>query len=531
MRLPVIPIIVAVSLLLAVYYLFNSVEPVMTFDVPQLSEVSDIDGVETELAISPDGNQYAVVASGDLWLLNLANNSVRRAFQTPEAEEFPSWTPDGKQITFTRGADTLVLDASNITAEPQLFKQNASSLSFSPTGRRVFVRNRGLWLSDATDSNEMEVLAADPDPDVTFRNPRFSPDATEVAFIKSLLNLRGEVWTLDVQTAMPFALVADRDFENPMDVGWVMDGKHLVYLTNRSGSFSVWQIDFAESQNLPLTQPLVLMPLGRLGMGVWKDRIVLPRHLIDSNIVLSDGTPLVASEAIEFEPALSPDGRLVAYTVARENKFEIWTAGVQGETPTFRTLGREARFSTNGFQLIYTHTDLAGNQDIWKHDIRNGNAERVTDADEVDLSPDTSPDGRTITFASARGGPVSVWTIPMTGGKRLRMNNTGHFPRYSPDGRTIAYWSSGNLWTMDASSADNRTALDMVSEPTPAEWTSKGLAAVFGQEVRTKGETIFHSDRPLWPQFAVMRDGRLAVAPITIQETALWAVDLKYKER
>jgi Tol biopolymer transport system component len=529
MRLPIIPIAVAGSLVLAVLYFFSSIEPILTFDVPQLSEIADIEGVETEVAIAPDGNRYVVVSSGDLWLHNISDNSSRRMLQTPEPEAFPSWSPDGKQVTFTRGPDTLILDTDTVSAEPRLFKQNATSLSFAYSGRMAFVRDRGLWLADAGGGNEMQIVPADPDLDFTVRNPRFSPDATQVAFIKSLLDMRGEVWMIDVETFMPRALVEDRDFENPMDVGWVRGGKHLVYLTNRSGSFSVWQIDFAESQNLPLTHPLVLMPLGRIGMGVWNDRIVLPRHLVDSNIVLSDGTLVVGSESIEFEPSVSPDGRFVAYTIARENNFEIWTATIEGRDPAFRTLGREARFSANGFQLIYTHTDLAGNQDIWKHDIRTGDAEKLTDADEIDLSADASPDGRSIAFASARGGPVSIWTIPMAGGKRLRLNNGGYFPRYSPDARTIAYWSGGNLWTM---STNGSAAMeDMAAEPQPGVWTSKGLAAVFDQEIRTRLETLFRSDRQLWPQFDVMNDGRFAVAPIHIQETALWAVDITYREQ
>ena len=168
-------------------------------------------------------------------------------------------------------------------------------------------------------------------------------------------------------------------------------------------------------------------------MAVSKDRIVVPRQFVDSNIVLSDGTVVANSPKIEFQPAASPDGKLIAYTVREDNKSEIWTAGVHGENATFRTVGREPRFSANGFQIVYTHTDLSGNDDVWKIDIRNGTAERVTDADEIDITPDWSADGQSIAFASARGGAISIWTTPASGGKRLRINDGGYAPRYSPD--------------------------------------------------------------------------------------------------
>ena len=530
MRLPVIPLVVAVTLLSVVLYLFNSIEPVRTFDAPLLIRLADIEGIETEVAISPEGNRYVVVASGDLWLFDVPSGSIRQILKTPESESFPAWSPDGKRVTFTRGADTFVLNADNMASEPLLFKENATSLSFSPTSRSVFVRGRALWLADPLGRNEMQIVPADADTDITIRSPRFSPDSVRVAYIKSLLNLNGEVWTIDVLSSATQPIVTDRDFENPLDLGWLMEGKHLVYLTNRSGSYSLWQIDFAESVNLPLTQPLLGLPLERVGIGVWKDRIVLPRHSLDSNIVLSDGTPVVASESAELEPAVSPDGRSIAYTVAKENKFEIWTAGINGENPAFRTLGREPQFSANGFQLVYTHTDLGGNQDIWKHDIRNGHAERVTDADEIDFAPATSPDGRSIAFASARGGPVSIWTIPMSGGKRLRINDGGYFPKYSPDGRSIAFWRNEGLWAMDTNGDSLRLMSDGVTEPTMAVWTGKGLAAVVGQAIRTPEGTLFDSTRRLWPRFDVLPDGRFVIAPIEIQETALWAVDLMYKE-
>jgi Tol biopolymer transport system component len=531
MRLPVIPIIVAVSLLSAAVYLFNSVEPARTFDAPLVAEVADIEGIETEVAIAPDGNRYVIVSSGDLWLLDKSTGATRRILQTAEAESFPAWSPDGKRISFSRGVNTWVLGAEDPSPEPEIFKENATSLSFSATGRTVFVRDRALWIGDPLGSNEMEIVPADNDPDVTIRNPRFSPDSIQVAFIKSLLNLRGEVWTIDLLTSMTRPLVMDRNFENPLDVGWVMGGKHLVYLTNRAGSYALWQVDFAESVNLPLTQPLLLMPLDRVGIAVWQDRIVLPRHVFDSNIMLSDGTPIIASESVELEPAISPDGRYIAYTVATENKFEIWTAGIHGENPTFRTLGREARFCGNNYQLVYTHTDLNGNQDIWKHDIRNGNAVRMTDADELDFEPAPSPDGRSIAFASARGGPVSIWTVPTAGGKRLRINDGGYFARYSPDGRSIAYWSKGAFWTMDPHGQGAGPLTEHIDEPAPAVWTSEGLASIRGNAVRAGEKVLFDASRPMWPQFDVMADGRFVVAPIDIHETALWAVDLQYKEQ
>src|SRR5205823_642165 len=149
-----------------------------------------------------------------------------------------------------------------------------------------------------------------------------------------------------------------------------------------------------------------------------------------------------------------------------------WTVGTKSEKPTFRTLGREPRFSANGFQVVYTYTDLNGNDDIWKLDIRNNSAERVTDAEEIDVAADWSPDGQSIAFASARGGPISIWSTPASGGKRLRVNDGGYAPRYSPDGKSILFWNKQSLWTMDSQGGNLREVARELVRPIAGVWSS-----------------------------------------------------------
>jgi Tol biopolymer transport system component len=523
MRLPIVPFVIAATLLTTVWYFFNATRSGhRTLDVPGLRRLVDIDGIETEVAATPDGDRLAVIASGDLWVLNLSNGTRRQITRTTtDAEAFPNWTPDGKQITFTRGADTYGIDPE--TGAEGLFRSNATWLSWSQTSRTAFVRDRALWIANPNDQDEKKLVDPDMAADVNIRSPRFSPDSLQIAFIKSQLGIRGEVWVVDTSNGMSRPVVMDRMTENPLDVGWINNGRDLAYLTNRAGAYSVWYVDFASSKINPLTQPLMTVPLARVGMAVAKDHIVLPRHFADSNIVLSDGTTIANSEKLEFQPAASPDGKLFAYTIADDNKFEIWTAGINGGSPIFRTLGREPRFSANGFLIVYSHADLSGNDDIWKLDIRNGSAERVTDAEEIDVAPDWSPDGQSIAFSSGRGGAISIWTIPASGGKRLRLNDGGYAPRYSPDSNSILFWNKQALWTMDSHGNNARQVATDVLDPIAGVWNQSKRGAAFF--VKPPG------DRLVWPGFDMLRDGRLVFAPIDIRETALWSVDLTYKEK
>jgi Tol biopolymer transport system component len=522
MKIPVIPLVVATSLVAVVVFLFNSMSSgKKTFGPPQLQNLVDLEGVESELAVSPDGTRLVAVASGDLWLFTIRDGGRRRLTETFDAETAPAWAPDGQRVTFTRSGSVYSVRPDNQNSI-ELFKENASTLSWSTTGRMAFVRDRTVWVTDAGGINEHALIERDANPDIIIRTPRFSPNSTQVAFVKSDLGLQGEVWIADTTTGAAEAVIADRWAENPLDVGWLANGRQLVYLTNRGGGYGLWIIDFDANTILPLTSSLTGMPMNSIGMAVWQDRIFLPRHDVDSDIVLSDGTVVAQSADPEFEPAVSRDGALVAYTVQKDNRFEIWTAGIHGENPTFHAIGTQPRFSPNGFEVVYTHTDVLGRVDLRKLDIRDGSSSTITDAAEIDFEPDWSPDGRTIAFASNKGGTMGLWATPAVNGKRVSLNLSGYFPRYSPDGRSLLFWSQQAIWQMEASGGNPRRVRDGFDEPTPAVWVNNSP--------KTYRDPEIHGGRQIWPAFDVLPDGRLLTAPIEIREAALWTADLTYVE-
>src|SRR4029079_6819131 len=131
-----------------------------------------------------------------------------------EPVSFPSWTPDSRRDTFTRGNDTWAVNVDKLQPTHTKLKANATSLNWSPSGRMAFVRDRELWLANSNGLNETRIIHADPDPDIIIHSPRFSPDSTQISFIKSLQDLKGEVWIVDVLTGEKRALVADRPSEN-----------------------------------------------------------------------------------------------------------------------------------------------------------------------------------------------------------------------------------------------------------------------------------------------------------------------------
>src|SRR5438045_3886061 len=149
MKAPVVPIIVAAAVLAAAVYLFTVLSsPKLVLGVPQLTRLADLDGVESEAAIAPDGVRCGVIVDGNLWLLNLNDGSRKQITNLQEAATSPAWTPDGRTLTFTRGGDTFGVSGEDLHAIANLFKSNAIAMTWSADGRIAFVRDRELWLAD-----------------------------------------------------------------------------------------------------------------------------------------------------------------------------------------------------------------------------------------------------------------------------------------------------------------------------------------------------------------------------------------------
>jgi Tol biopolymer transport system component len=111
-------------------------------------------------------------------------------------------------------------------------------------------------------------------------------------------------------------------------------------------------------------------------------------------------TRLSTDSGLTAYPALSPDGKLLAYASDRASD---------------------------------------GNLDIWMQQTAGGNPIRLTTSDADDLEPGFSPDGSQVVFRSERDGG-GVYVVPALGGVERRLADLGRSPRFSPDGKWIAYW-------------------------------------------------------------------------------------------
>lgn len=121
--------------------------------------------------------------------------------------------------------------------------------------------------------------------------------------------------------------------------------------------------------------------------------------------------------------------------------------------PAFLHAADEARLlrfpTTNGNEIVFSY---AG--DLYKVAVKGGEAKRLTSHVGYEMFPRFSPDGRTIAFTGQYDGNTEVFTIPSEGGEPLRITYTATNSRddlgdrmgpnnivmtWSPDGSHIVY--------------------------------------------------------------------------------------------
>jgi Tol biopolymer transport system component len=158
-------------------------------------------------AWSPDGNwiAYIVHQSDSNWPLYVigADGSDRQLLLNGDLCHFPSWSPDGAHISFTRNGSiwvgTIAFDGTTVTLGDlrqltSMDRQDASVSSWSPDGTRiVFASQMGdpLGTSSYYDPNSGEIYLINSDGTglkrVTYNTvfdsfPMFSPDGGKLVF-------------------------------------------------------------------------------------------------------------------------------------------------------------------------------------------------------------------------------------------------------------------------------------------------------------------------------------------------------------
>ncbi len=359
----------------------------------KVSRLTSFPGIERDGALSPDGRQLAFAWDGekgenfDIYIQLVDTGKPVRLTEGPANDFCPVWSPDGRYIAFARSAED-------------------SGFYVVP-----FIGGHPRKLADAA-----------------FSRPR------------------------------PFRVL-----------DWSPDGKLLAVADRRSSQepFSIFLVSVETGEPRKLTSPPlttsasleegdscpVFSPDGRSlafarGAGsTFRDIFVVP---------VEGGEPRkLISDRLTYGLDWTADSRGIVFSsaVGAGARRRLWRTPASRATAELLTIGGEfainPTFSSQGASLLYT--EWINSSGIWQIDLAGSKgviSHPLISSTQVDNSPQFSPDGKKVTFASTRTGSYEIWTCDNDGGNPQRLTFFGGpltgTPRWSPDGRQITFDSRPN---------------------------------------------------------------------------------------
>jgi Tol biopolymer transport system component len=307
-----------------------------------------------------------------------------------EGGQNASYAPSG-HIVFARGTTLMAapFDAAELTltGDPVAVVQNvrhpnslsAADYAISQSGTLVYVPSGGdsgglsaaVWVG--RDGN----VVGDPVADKLDnpRDPRLSPDGSRLLLTTGPI-ADGDLWSYDLSGRPPVPIATPND--NFLGV-WSPDGKQVAFATFGASRSEI--VTIPASGDVLTPQPLRAGGLPGEPMA-WSKAgelffITLMARGQASNLDIrvtpatatGDVRDVVATEYSEFDAALSPDGRWLAYVSNRTGTPEIWVQGYPDGSPVrvSSSGGWEPRWSADGKELYY----LQGNT-VWVAAVEAG---------------------------------------------------------------------------------------------------------------------------------------------------------------
>ena len=438
----------------------------------------------------------------------------------------------GHRAVATQG-QTAVANAPSITPFTSNLGYNGEA-SIAPDNQTI------AYVSDRTGRFEIFLRQIGTTADIPLTHdqgdnvqPAFSPDGRQIAFVSSRGGAPisypgfdnpmtgGDIWVMPALGGTPRKIAKDGNFPS-----WSPDGTKIVFARNRIGLFEVaasggavraiqlptrgayypayssdarW-IFFEDARNAINVIAATGGDVHQIGTGrhpVWDDSsqsVIYSDSREGNNHSLwsvpfstRDGKtsgparPLTIGRGRDWQPAVSRDGKLVAYT-AIQTTFNLEVVPFDAEAgrvlgpPRVVTTGNQVsyfmRFSPDGRSVAFESSRGAGRH-IWRVDIGAEPVQLTSDPKFEETYPQWSPDGKTIAFTrhSAQSpNAKTLWLMDPDGANPRQILEGNNLTRWLPDGSGIVYQSLNlEIFLYDLATGRSRqipTRPDVVSMPT-----------------------------------------------------------------
>lgn len=423
-------------------------------------------------SISPDGSTIAFTFQGNLYLMPATGGAARLLVSNGHHVSAPVWSPDGKLLAYAAdiyGNNDVFLISAQGGASRRLTAHSAGEtpISFTPDGKSVLfsasrqdVRTSMAFPSPAVSELYQVGIEGGRRPVQVFSQPALAGSYNKAGTMLAYEDWKGyengmrkhhvspvarDVWLWDAKTGQHRKLTnTGGENRNPV---WSADDQSIYYLSEKSGSFNVWKMPVGQPEATKQITNFTKNPVRFLSVA--------------TNGVISFGY----------------DGEL--YTMASD------TATPQKLAVSVSTDALVPR--VENLKLTDGATDMAASPDgsevavivrgqVFVSSTEFGNTRRITDGPGQKRSVSFSDDGRKLLYACELSGQWSLCEAAIEGDKKavpsffnaprvttkvlLKNAHQNFQPRYSPDGKQVAYLQDrATLQVLDIASGKSRQVL------------------------------------------------------------------------
>jgi len=416
----------------------------------------------TELVYSSDVN-----GTMDLWHQE-ADGRTRRLTSMPGDETDPDWAPDDSSVAYTSdfGNNGIHL-VSPHGGQPSRLTDFGVRPKWSPSADRIVFEWRGdVYVVETHGSSEPRVLVED-----TAGSPHaiWSHDGSRIYYWS---RSDADVFMMPVDGGAPEALDLVPAGQEVAGLAASDDGRFLVLSRGPyGGNKDIWKVTLGgdgrpDGAPVHLTWPTTddvdpaISPDGRK-LAYAARRIT--RHLwaYDFDPVSARPTgvqqQLTTASDSNYYPSVSADGSELVWTAHRtSDQGQLYSMRLDGElienkvTTVWERPVREigGAFAPGGDGLLFTSTWRGAYELYRARCIVDCVPTPLTDTEHPvrDVMPSWSPSGDRVVFYSNRSGNWDIWSLVLgNGGEPRRLTQALTFemyPSYSPSGRYIAYWTN-----------------------------------------------------------------------------------------
>jgi Tol biopolymer transport system component/DNA-binding winged helix-turn-helix (wHTH) protein len=434
--------------------------------------IADIDSI---ISFSPDGSRMAFVrnsAEESALFIASADGSNQRKLATRPTTDYlkvPAWSPDGKLIACSSGSGepydihnsliaVRVEDGTQSFLTPQKWAfTNAVQWLADGSGLLITARDRHdvpdqVWHVSFPGGAARRITSDSK----MYRSISLPGDSRTILAVQT--ELLSDIWVASgFKADQPKKITSfTGSYENAC---YAPDGR-IVYASQASGNWDIWIMNPDGSNPKQLTNDAgvnlhqAVSPDGRYIVFASNRAGVFNIWRIDSD----GGNPMrLTSGGGEKFPSCSPDGKWIVYNSvgSDQNLYALWKVSIEGGEPQRLTVGdsEHPAISPDGKRIAYFYTSK-GKYTIVVIPSGGGPPETTIDISKS-LEPMNYvrwfPDGQSLTFVSGRNDICNVWTQPLTGGDPKQLTDfkvEGRFQfDWSPDGKQLVF--TRHLWAAD----------------------------------------------------------------------------------